>query len=225
VTLRTKEGILEGMSTDRFARPRAMQRTDPDESPTSARPTVVPKFDPASVARSDWMPTAIPPPPAASIDTAPPEATNDFSRMILESATYPIDRSPSLSFDAPILELEEVHDQDSDSYGELEEVHELEELPQLEEVHEDIALPGAHAEDELRASYIAQIGSLERVPFLNVSLNDLRTLPLDNRAGFLLSRVDGVSSIDMIVDVSGMPEIEVLEIICELLRQGVVDMT
>jgi hypothetical protein len=51
----------------------------------------------------------------------------------------------------------------------------------------------------------------------------LQNLPLDNRAGFLLSRMDGVLDLDMLVEVSGMSRDEVLRIVRDLVESGVVD--
>ena len=47
-------------------------------------------------------------------------------------------------------------------------------------------------------------------------------LTLDHRAGFMLSHVDGVSTFEEILDVSGMPTLEALRIIVELLEQKVI---
>ena len=50
----------------------------------------------------------------------------------------------------------------------------------------------------------------------------VRWLSLDHRAGFILSCVDGYSSIEEILDVSGMPQIDALRILHELLVQKVI---
>lgn len=51
----------------------------------------------------------------------------------------------------------------------------------------------------------------------------LKRLPLDHRAGFLLSLMDGSLDIDTLVEVSGMPRDEVLRIVRDLHDSGVVD--
>ena len=51
----------------------------------------------------------------------------------------------------------------------------------------------------------------------------LKRLPLDHRAGFLLSLMDGTLDIDTLVEVSGMPRDEVLRIVRDLHDSGVVD--
>ena len=52
---------------------------------------------------------------------------------------------------------------------------------------------------------------------------ELRWLSLDHRAGFLLSFVDGSMSIEEVLDVSSMPELDVLRIMFELRQQGVIE--
>jgi hypothetical protein len=63
---------------------------------------------------------------------------------------------------------------------------------------------------------------LLRVPLLAVSERELPLLPLDHREGFLLSHVDGESSIETILDVCAMPAEEALELLQNLVERGVV---
>ena len=51
----------------------------------------------------------------------------------------------------------------------------------------------------------------------------LKRLPLDHRAGFVLSLMDGTLDIDTLVEVAGMPREEVLRIVRDLYDSGVVD--
>jgi predicted transcriptional regulator len=44
----------------------------------------------------------------------------------------------------------------------------------------------------------------------------------EHRAGFLLSLVDGVSTLEAIVDACGMPKLEALRILNELTQRGIV---
>jgi hypothetical protein len=72
--------------------------------------------------------------------------------------------------------------------------------------------------------YTARIGPMDRVPVVMVATEQLRWLSIDHRAGFLLSHIDGVSSLEMILDVSGMPLLDALKILCELVQQRVITM-
>ncbi|HEY1960331.1 MAG TPA: hypothetical protein VGH28_32195 [Polyangiaceae bacterium] len=74
----------------------------------------------------------------------------------------------------------------------------------------------------LEQMYTARIGPLDRVPFVAVPPEQLRWLSLDHRAGFVLSHVDGNCSLDQILDVSGMPPLDALRILYELLQQRVI---
>jgi hypothetical protein len=70
--------------------------------------------------------------------------------------------------------------------------------------------------------YTARIGPMDRVPVVMVPREQLRWLSIDHRAGFLLSHIDGVSNLEMILDVSGMPTLDALRILCELQQQKVI---
>lgn len=74
----------------------------------------------------------------------------------------------------------------------------------------------------LRQMYITKIGPMDRVPVVMVPRDQLRWLSIDHRAGFVLSLVDGVSSLEMILDVSGMPELDALRILTELAQQRII---
>jgi hypothetical protein len=71
----------------------------------------------------------------------------------------------------------------------------------------------------------ADAAPLVGTPSLAVSAGTLGALGLDHRAGFVLSLVDGMSDVETIVDVSGIPRVEVERILAELLADGVVKMT
>lgn len=76
----------------------------------------------------------------------------------------------------------------------------------------------------LRQMYTARIGPLEGVPIVMVPRDQLRWLSIDHKAGFVLSLVDGVSSLEMIIDVSGMPELDTLRILSELAQQRIISL-
>jgi hypothetical protein len=78
--------------------------------------------------------------------------------------------------------------------------------------------------DMLRQMYLSRVGGGEQVPRVVMSPEQLRWLTLDHRTGFLLSCVDGQSSIDEILDVCGMPGLDAVRILYELFEKGVVEM-
>ena len=69
---------------------------------------------------------------------------------------------------------------------------------------------------------LRRLGSLEWVPTLAVDQNELRALAVAHRAAFLLSQVDGVSTIEMILDISGMPRADGLRFVIGFLEQGII---
>lgn len=55
---------------------------------------------------------------------------------------------------------------------------------------------------------------------VNVTLERLLRLPLNPRAAFMFSRIDGVSDVESILSVAGMPELEAIELLDKLLTVG-----
>ena len=70
--------------------------------------------------------------------------------------------------------------------------------------------------------YASKIGDLSGVPVQALSENQMRWLGLDHRSGFLLSRVDGLSTIEEVLDVCGMPRLEALKTLVDLLERGAI---
>jgi hypothetical protein len=74
----------------------------------------------------------------------------------------------------------------------------------------------------LEKEYLHRVGgSIVRVPVLAVSAKELPKRKLDHRAGFLLSRIDGESSIEVLLDIGAMPRLEALRLMAELVEAGV----
>lgn len=77
-------------------------------------------------------------------------------------------------------------------------------------------------DDVLAQVYESRIGPPDSVPYLHVSPAELCRFPLDPPAAFILSQVDGFSTIEMILDVSGMPPKRTMRILFELAEQGLI---
>jgi hypothetical protein len=77
--------------------------------------------------------------------------------------------------------------------------------------------------DMLGQKYLSRLGGRDNVPRVIMTPEELRFLSLDHRAGFLLSFVDGSMSLDEVLDVSSMPELDALRILFELRMQGVIE--
>lgn len=65
--------------------------------------------------------------------------------------------------------------------------------------------------------------AMKGVPVVVVATDQLRRLPLDHRAGFLMSLMDGTIDLPTIVEVSAMPHSDALRVIRDLYEAGVVE--
>ncbi len=68
----------------------------------------------------------------------------------------------------------------------------------------------------------SRVGSFAQRPEVIASEADMHWLGIDNRAAFLLSRIDGATSVDDLFDLSGMPKVDVLQQIIVLLEAGAI---
>ena len=75
--------------------------------------------------------------------------------------------------------------------------------------------------DAIMNVFQTYLGDLERQPQLAKPLHELVQTPIGSRAAFLLSRIDGMLSIDEILDVSGMPRLEAYRHLCQLFLRGI----
>jgi hypothetical protein len=81
---------------------------------------------------------------------------------------------------------------------------------------------GENCRTVLENMFAARLGPLDRVPMVVVPRTQMRWLSIDHRAGFVLSLIDGSSSVEMILDVCGMPRLDALRILHELVQQKIV---
>lgn len=80
-----------------------------------------------------------------------------------------------------------------------------------------LALPQDDVGDA--ASLLAEVR--ERVVRSGARRDDVTRAPIDHRDAFLLSHVEGLTSVQALVDVTGMPEAEVTAILERLARLGI----
>lgn len=93
----------------------------------------------------------------------------------------------------------------------------LEERPDFEAARRYVE----SATELLQQMYLTRLGSGTTVLRLGLAPDAIQELSLDHRAGFLISLLDGHATIDEIVDISGMPALEVLRLLFEMYEQGV----
>lgn len=96
----------------------------------------------------------------------------------------------------------------------------------------DLALDEASDSDSVQAIieeranslieiYASYEGDPSAVPSLAMTASEYGRRALDSHAAFLLSRVDGMLTIDDLMTVAGMPTLEAHRHLCNLLRQGI----
>lgn len=95
-----------------------------------------------------------------------------------------------------------------------------------------IVYPSDHPRSETRIATRPKIGAaitdeawarkVRGAPTNVLSSESLCRLPLDQRAGFLLSLMDGTMDLETIVEISTIPREEVLRIVRDLFESGVV---
>ena len=190
------------------------------------RPPSIPPPGEAPTGSDGWQrqrPRLTPPPMHAVADTRPPslhpEAHLDAPDVDAGDALSLVDSRGRPS--RPGIDLTtEMHDRYA--FGDYTAALSAAELILGRDPTDAEAIAVCHASREKLASlFLARLGSLEAVP-RPVEDVDVRWLGLHHRGAFLLSRVDGVASVEQILDVSGMPRLEALRTLVELLEAGAI---
>jgi hypothetical protein len=70
--------------------------------------------------------------------------------------------------------------------------------------------------------YRSRIGKLSSRPRLKLRPQEIIWQSLDHRAGFLVSQVDGQTTYEEIIEISGLSELEATRILARLVDQGVI---
>ncbi len=81
----------------------------------------------------------------------------------------------------------------------------------------------AKCQERVKEMYIARLGSCDSVLHVVMSRDKIQDLAFDHRGGFLISLIDGVATVDDVLDISGMPQLEALRLLFELQQEGVID--
>ncbi|HOU89990.1 MAG TPA: hypothetical protein PLU22_03040 [Polyangiaceae bacterium] len=76
--------------------------------------------------------------------------------------------------------------------------------------------------DVLTQMYSSRVGALDAPVRMVIPPDQIRWLSLDHRAGFLLSLVDGASTVEEILDICGMPRLDALRLLYMLLEERVI---
>lgn len=77
-------------------------------------------------------------------------------------------------------------------------------------------------EETLTEMCLSRIGDVRQKVRLSMSGSELQWLSIDHRAGFMVSRVDGPITVEELLDVCGMPRVDGLRTLYDLLQQKVI---
>src|SRR4051812_26995582 len=72
------------------------------------------------------------------------------------------------------------------------------------------------------AALLARLRPLSRVPRLTKTTSELRSLVEDPATAFVLGFIDGILPLAMLVEVTGLPELDVLQVLDSLISDGLV---
>lgn len=81
----------------------------------------------------------------------------------------------------------------------------------------------ANCRETLSQKYLSRLGGLARTLRVVMPPDEIRWLSLDHKAGFLLSCIDGSSTIEEVLDVACMQEFEAIRILHDFRELGVIE--
>jgi hypothetical protein len=74
----------------------------------------------------------------------------------------------------------------------------------------------------LERECLAALGSERARLLVAVSAEELKCFALDQTSGFLLSLLDGATSLEDVLDIAGIPRLVALQHLCSLMERGIV---
>jgi hypothetical protein len=166
--------------------------------------------------------SATAPRPSLSLETvAPRPVQRTFSPSSIERALLG-------AVDGPVVTQRDIQDPEAEMLecyerGDYAEAITLADLVLAEAPESLVALEcRSKSGTALEAIYAARLGSMSHLPIVVMTPAQLDGLEIDHRAGFLLSLVDGASTLETILDMCGMPRLDALRILRELVQLGVI---
>jgi hypothetical protein len=180
------------------------------------RPTT-PYRQPPTASRLDWannVPMTLPTPARPASKPGPqslaPPVGDPFD--LLSPGTQPPPKSPLLDGALDLFNL-------NDFEGALELLNKADRQgvvdPRLHPTR-------AQCEVQLLKLYETRLGDQQKTPKVKVASGELVWLNLDNRAGFVLSMVDGFVTYDELFALSGMTRLDTARVLAQLVRDGVI---
>lgn len=148
-------------------------------------------------------------------------SAEDVERLTFAEPDKAPDKSSDDVVEEPSQSLEEA--QACFDKGQLEESLEIcQQLLEVDPLNDAATRLLDQTRESLLKNYWNEIGDLTTVPTVIVPQNEIVWQRMNNRAGFLLSRIDGMLTYEDIIDVSGMDDFEVTRILIQLIREGII---
>ncbi len=184
------------------------QTPDPDPGRADRR-TEAPPFDLATFAAEDAR--------AALYDESGILTSGAVPRMPTnEPRSMPRPTMPDDPFMAIVREAYERRDYDSC-------IKAAQDILCIRPNDRDATIYANDSRTKLEAIYAFSMGSQYRIPALRVPREILRARKLDHHVGFVLSLIDGRSSVEEILDMCPMPAPEVLKMLFDLVESGTIE--
>jgi hypothetical protein len=89
--------------------------------------------------------------------------------------------------------------------------------------HQEALFIREQASHQLERMFASKVGELSRIPRVCMSQDEFIWLNLDHRAGFVLSLVDGRTSFEDVITVSGLAPLDAFRILAQLLQEKVIE--
>jgi hypothetical protein len=211
--------------------------TEPAPAPTTHHPRDLRDIEKISFSPEDFgiMPEQLSPPKTAEAEVRRAPSNNELRRAPSNTALGFVDAyvhtSPPPA--TPTLKISTVPPPKvSDSATDMHERFALGDYSGALSIAESILEKNPGNDDAKRYAqscrevltqmYAARLGPLDQMVSVAVSPEQIRWLSLDHRGGFVLSLVDGSSTVEEILDISGMPRLEALRIMYTLAQQKIV---
>ncbi len=98
----------------------------------------------------------------------------------------------------------------------------LSRLLELSPLHQEATKLGADCRAGLEQQCVSTLGGSQSVLVVAVSTEELKSFELDNVSGFLLSLIDGLTDLETLLDLTGLPRLLALRHLRSLVDRGIV---
>ncbi|HEV3190188.1 MAG TPA: hypothetical protein VGY54_06800, partial [Polyangiaceae bacterium] len=192
-TTLTNEAELEA------ARAKSARNTEPPRRRSSALSMADARSASQKPAAARASEGRVPSPPSNSSEGRIPSPPSSIEAAVLRAVSTPPPEITERTIDDPISEMRERF-----SLGDYTGALEIAELILTEDSSNlEAAECGESCRSVLENMYAARLGSVDLVPMVIVPRTQMQWLSIDHRAGFVLSLIDGSSTLETVVDMSG----------------------